>query len=128
MQSGLATVFLFISVLGKGTTVQKAYLIMLDTMLLVYFIPYIYLFTAYIKFTSLEPSPSARGLKPKLTGAAGLGLTLLAMIVAMVPPSDTPSVALFEIKVAGGAAVIVAMGGVLYWRAGQRGRGAVTPS
>jgi len=40
-----------------------------------------------------------------------------------VPPSDTPSVALFEIKVAGGAAFFVLLGGVLYWRAaGQRGR------
>jgi len=120
VQAGLATVFLFISVLGKGTTVQRAYLIVLDTMLLIYFIPYIYLFLAYIKFTSREPSPSAHGLRPKLTGVAGLTLTLLAMIVAMVPPSDTPSVALFEIKVAGGAAAIVALGGVLYWRANRK--------
>ena len=125
VQAGLATVFLLISVLGKGTTVQRAYLIVLDTMLLIYFIPYIYLFLAYIKFTSREPSPSAHGIKPWLTGASGLILTLLAMIVAMVPPSDTPSVALFEIKVAGGAAAIVALGGVLYWRAANRvGRGA----
>jgi amino acid transporter len=45
-QAVLATVFLLISVLGKGTTVEKAYLIALDTMLLVYFIPYVYLFIA----------------------------------------------------------------------------------
>src|SRR6185503_7753075 len=43
-QAVLATVFLLLSVLGKGTTVEKAYLVILDTMLLVYFIPYIYLF------------------------------------------------------------------------------------
>ena len=46
-QAVLATVFLLLSVLGKGTTVEKAYLIILDTMLLVYFIPYIYLFVCY---------------------------------------------------------------------------------
>ena len=40
--------FLLLSVLGKGTTVEKAYLVILDTMLLVYFIPYIYLFTCFL--------------------------------------------------------------------------------
>src|SRR5262249_6196877 len=44
IQAVLATIFLLLSVLGKGTTVEKAYLIVLDTMLLVYFIPYLYLF------------------------------------------------------------------------------------
>ena len=48
-QAVLATLFLGVSVLGKGTTVEKAYLIILDTMLLVYFVPYIYLFLSYLK-------------------------------------------------------------------------------
>ncbi len=47
-QAVLASVFLLVSVLGKGTTVERAYLIILDTMLLVYFIPYIYLFLCYL--------------------------------------------------------------------------------
>jgi glutamate:GABA antiporter len=47
-QAVLATVFLCLVVLGRGTTVEKAYLIVLDTMLLVYFIPYIYLFLCYL--------------------------------------------------------------------------------
>src|SRR5919112_2758350 len=47
-QAVLATVFLTLSVLGKGTTVERAYLILLDTMLLIYFIPYIYLFVSYL--------------------------------------------------------------------------------
>jgi amino acid transporter len=38
IQAGLATLFLLLSVLGKGTTVERAYLILLDTMLLIYFI------------------------------------------------------------------------------------------
>ena len=47
-QAVLATLFLFLSVLGKGTTVEKAYLIILDTMLLVYFIPYLYLYSCFL--------------------------------------------------------------------------------
>ena len=49
VQAALATVFLLISVLGKGTTVEKAYLIMLDTQLLIYFIPYVYLFLCLLR-------------------------------------------------------------------------------
>mgnify|MGYP006193409613 CR=1 FL=1 len=37
-QAVLATLFLALSVLGRGTTVEKGYLILLDTMLLIYFI------------------------------------------------------------------------------------------
>jgi amino acid transporter len=121
VQSGFATLFLILSVLGKGTTVERAYLIILDTMLLVYFIPYIYLFIAYLVFTRRQPSPTARGIKPWLVGLAGLGLTLLAMVVAAVPPSDTPSVLLFELKVVGGALGFVVLGLVLYWRGKRQG-------
>ena len=48
-QAVLATGFLLLSVLGKGTTVEKAYLVILDTMLLVYFIPYIYCSLCYLE-------------------------------------------------------------------------------
>src|SRR5215207_1146087 len=47
-QAVLASIFLLVSVLGHGTTVERAYLVILDTMLLVYFIPYIYLFLVYL--------------------------------------------------------------------------------
>lgn len=116
VQSSFATLFLLLSVLGKGTTVEKAYLIVLDTMLLVYFIPYLYLFVAYLRFTHREPSPSARGLKRWLVGLAGFGLTAFAMVVAIVPPSDTENVLLFEAKVLGGALFFVVIGLVLYWK------------
>lgn len=121
VQATLATLFLLVVVLGKGTTVERAYLIVLDTMLLIYFIPYIYLFLGYLKFTRHTPTPSAHGLKAVLVGASGLTLTLLAMVVAMVPPTDTASVLLFELKVAGGAVFFVALGGALYWRATRAG-------
>ena len=120
VQAGLATVFLGLSVLGKGTTVESAYLILLDTMLLIYFIPFVYLFLAYLKFTAREALPGRA--KRAVTGVAGLALTLLAMVVACVPPSDTPSVLVFELKVVGGALFFVVVGMGIYWR-GNRARG-----
>ena len=122
-QAVLATIFLFLSVLGKGTTVEKAYLVILDTMLLVYFIPYIYLFVCYLKDgedaegakdAEVRPLP----LRPLrlLVGGSGLALTLLAMVIATVPPSDTAEPWLFRLKVIGGAGFFVALGGLIYWR------------
>ncbi len=118
-QAGLATLFLLVVVFGKGTTVEKAYLIVLDTMLLVYFIPYIYLFLCYLTVRLRERAPGGvPGSRPMaaLTGLAGLALTLFAMIVATIPPADTPDPWVFRAKVIGGAGLFVLLGGVLYWR------------
>ena len=120
-QAVLATVFLLLSVLGRGTTVEKAYLVLLDTMLLVYFVPYLYLFVAYLIVRLREPSSARESWwKSKgagtLIGSAGLLLTILAMTVATVPPGDTEPW-LFRFKVIGGAALFIGLGGVVYWRA-----------
>jgi glutamate:GABA antiporter len=120
-QAVLATVFLMLSVLGKGTTVEKAYLILLDTMLLIYFIPYIYLFITYLVVRAKEPADEsppwyAGRVGGWLTGLGGLLLTLGAMLVATIPPSDTAEPWLFRLKVIGGATLFVLLGGVVFWR------------
>jgi amino acid transporter len=132
VQAVLATIFLFLSVLGKGTTVEKAYLVILDTMLLVYFIPYLYLFGCYLKDgedgkhgndgirkgeTVGEREGPVRRSRPLrlLTGISGITLTLFAMVVATVPPADTDP-GLFRLKVIGGAAFFVILGLLIYWR------------
>jgi glutamate:GABA antiporter len=120
-QGVLATIFLMLSVLGRGTTVEKAYLIVLDTMLLIYFIPYIYLFVCYLvmrlKENAPEPSPSHGGKAATWAiGLSGLLLTLGAMLVATIPPTDTADAWLFRLKVIGGAGLFVIIGGVVYWR------------
>jgi glutamate:GABA antiporter len=120
-QAVLATVFLLLSVIGRGTTVEKAYLVLLDTMLLVYFVPYLYLFVAYLIVRLREPSQATdtwwkgKGAAA-LVGSAGFLLTVLAMTVATVPPNDTDPW-LFRLKVIGGAALFIGLGGAVYWRA-----------
>ena len=125
VQAALATVFLLLSVLGKGTTVEKAYLILLDTQLLIYFIPYLYLFASYLRHRRRESAsdPSAVVRVPGgtagawLVGGAGFAMTLFAMILACIPPGDTADPWVFRAKVIGGATAFIALGGVLYWRA-----------
>jgi amino acid transporter len=120
-QAVLATVFLLLSVLGKGTTVEKAYLVILDTMLLVYFIPYLYLFVCYLVVRSREPrAVGGRILASRpaglLIGGSGLALTLFAMFIATWPPSNTAEPWLFRVKVIGGAAFFVVLGLLIFWR------------
>jgi glutamate:GABA antiporter len=120
-QAILATVFLLLSVIGRGTTVEKAYLVLLDTMLLVYFVPYLYLFVAYLIVRLRTPAVGTESFwngkaAGALVGSAGLLLTMLAMTVATIPPSDTEPWT-FRMKVIGGAALFIGLGGVVYWRA-----------
>lgn len=108
VQAGLSTVFLLLSVLGKGTTVERAYLILLDTMLLIYFLPLLYLFVVYVKVEGARDEPHR--IRSIITGSCGFAVTLFAMIVACVPPEGTPSVLIFELKVLGGAILFVGAG------------------
>src|SRR5690348_12331393 len=111
-QAVLATVFLLISVLGKGTTVERAYLVILDTMLLVYFIPYLYLYVAFLLVRLKTPVPAGASLlagRPAalVIGLCGLVFTLFAMYMATIPP-EPDQAAVFLLKVVGGAVFCVA--------------------
>ncbi len=48
VQGLIAGLFLFVSILGKGTTVETAFLILIDMSLLIYFVPYLYLFVCFM--------------------------------------------------------------------------------
>jgi amino acid transporter len=118
VQAILSTIFLLISVLGKGTGAEAAYLVLLDTMLLVYFVPYLYLFLCYLKAESgPEPAGGTGRAIRWAVGTSGLLVTLFAMFVACVPPPDSHY---HLAKVVGGAIGFLLLGGLLYWRAAQR--------
>jgi amino acid transporter len=123
VQAILATVFLLVSQLGRGSTVEQAYLVLLDTQLLVYFIPYLYLFLCLLRqarsTSQAGPLPGGR-LGATVAGLCGLGVTAFAMVVASIPPGDAPNRGVFALKVIGGAAAFVALGGAIYLRARTR--------
>jgi amino acid transporter len=123
VQATLATIFLLLSVLGKGTNVEDVYLILLDTQILIYFIPYLYLFVVFLihrrrsehaREVVLVPGGSLGGW---LIGLSGMIVTLFAMIIATIPPPDMGDARLFRSKVIGGALGFIVIGGLIYWRA-----------
>ena len=125
VQASLATGFLLVSLLGKGTTVERAYLIILDTQLLIYFIPYVYLFISFMIHRRTPAPPDTVRVPGGPVGAtaigiSGLAVTLFAMGVAIVPPADELRPMLFETKVVGGAFAFILLGGIIYWRAHAR--------
>jgi glutamate:GABA antiporter len=126
VQAMLATVFLLLSVLGKGTNVEDVYLILLDTQILIYFIPYLYLFIVFLihRRRSENTSDIVRvpggSIGAWLTGLSGMIVTLFAMIIATIPPPDVGDSLLFRLKVIGGALGFIVIGGLIYWRARRK--------
>ncbi|HEY8459678.1 MAG TPA: APC family permease [Blastocatellia bacterium] len=127
VQATLATVFLLLSALGKGTRVEEVYLILLDTQIVIYFIPYVYLFLVFLKRRRGGENSADVALAPGGTiggwfvGLSGLIITLFAMIFATIPPPDTESPMMFRLKVIGGALGFILIGGAIYWRAKWKG-------
>jgi len=126
VQAILATIFQLITVLGKNTTVEEVYLIMLDMQILIYFIPYLYLFVVFIMERLGDEANEGDGKivkapigKPAalIIGLCGLSVTLLAMVLATIPTAESAHPWLFRTKVLGGAAVLILLGGLIYWRA-----------
>lgn len=135
VQAVIASAFIVMSFIGA--TVEQAYLILLDTTLLVYFIPYLYMFGAYIVLRrqafggvlvgSLSNRQAANRDGPKIReipasrrlataiGVCGILTTLFAMAMSVKPPAEG-SVLVYELKVIGGAGAFVLTGAVIYWR------------
>lgn len=122
VQAVLATVALMLSILGRGTTVETVYLIMLDMQLLLYFIPFVYLFVALVIHRRRDRAAGLahRTADAGLVAASGAFVTIFAMVIAMIPPSGEAHKTLFFVKVLGGALLFLGAGAILYWRGRTR--------
>jgi amino acid transporter len=107
VQAGVATLFVVAGLFGS--TVRDAYVALTDTTIVLYFIPYLYLFATYLRLRR------ARTWRTALPGWVGLGAVGLSIVLAVVPPG-VASPWLFRAKVLGGVAVFMAIG---WWLAGR---------
>ena len=121
LQAGLLTVLLLMAV--AGSTVEEAFLVLLDMSIILYFLPFLYMFPAFARLMWRDPPGEglfaffARGRVAVLavTGA-GFVTTLVSTIVSAVPTKDVENPELFVLKVVGGAALLIAVGLVIFFR------------
>ncbi len=115
----------FVSVGGGATTIQEAYDIMVNLTILIYFLPYLYLFAAFLRLRTIDrdlPTDENTVTLPGGTlGAwviAGSGLlaTGIAMALVFVPPAGTQNVLNYEVNVIGQAALLIGIGLFFYRR------------
>jgi amino acid transporter len=105
-------------------SVASAYQVLVDAAVILYFIPFLYMYAAVIKLAARadrrenEHAVLIPGGKAGVWLAGGLGLfvTLLSIALSFVPPGDSTNKILFELQVVGGTLGAVAIGLVLFYR------------
>ena len=102
VQALAATLFLLMAQLGES--VRTAYQIMVDMMVIITFIPFVYIFAAGFRFAS------------RIAAVSGLTVTLIAMALSAIPPPDVASNFIFEIKVVGGSVFFALLGWLMFRR------------
>jgi amino acid transporter len=107
-------------VLGQaGTSVRGAYEMFVAMGFLSYFVPYLFLFGAMIRLQAKPAGPEVRrvpGGRPVAILLAVLGLmsTAATIVLSAIPAEDEPNKLLAVVKVAGGCAVLMGAGVVVF--------------
>jgi len=108
-----------------GGPVREAYFVLVNFTIVVYFIPYLYLFAGLVRLARGAPPPGSipiPGGRPGILLVATVGFltTLLACLFAFIPPEGTESVLWYETQLLGGCGLLILAGYGLY----RRGRAA----
>ncbi len=108
----------------KSRTVVEAYQFLIDAAIILYFIPFLYMFAAVIKLAyrkDRRENPHAVLVPGGVAGVwicGGLGfiVVLVGILVSLVPPGDSSNKLGFELKLVAGTVASVLLGLILYWR------------
>jgi amino acid transporter len=105
-------------------TTRGAYQFLIDAAIILYFIPFLYMFAAVIKLAYRRD----RGENPHavlvpggiagvwICGGLGFMVVLIGILVSLIPPGDSSNKLGFELKLIIGTAASILLGLVLYWR------------
>ena len=86
--SGACTIFVIL--MQAGENLRTGYQLLVDMTVITYFVPFLYLFSTAWKYGE------------RVSGAAGVLVTVVAVVLSFIPPPDASSVWVFELKLAGG--------------------------
>lgn len=128
MQGALITLFLIFSI--AGSTIKEAFLILTDMSIILFFIPYLYMFSAYWVHNQRKTGDKGTGLAAKrsnlvifVIAATGLLTTLFTILISAVPSKEIENKTLFIVKVIGGSILLIALGLTFYYRNRRKSTG-----
>jgi len=122
VQAVLSGGILLVSQISEST--RGAYQFLVDAAIILYFIPFLYMFAAIIKLASRADRTSnvqavlvpGGKLGVWICGGLGFLVVLLGIFVSVVPPGDSTNKLGFELKLIGGTLISILIGLALYWR------------
>lgn len=122
VQAGISCAILLL--IQVNETANSAYQILVDAGIILYFIPFLYMYAAVIKLAYYPDRTTNKNaalipggkLGVWIAGSLGLAVVLLGIVLSFIPPAEAPSKWLFEAKLIGGTVCAVLLGLVLYWR------------
>jgi amino acid transporter len=122
VQAIISGAVLLLSQINEST--RGAYQSLVDVAIILYFIPFLYMFAAVIKLVSRKDrseNPHAVLVPGGILGVwicGGLGffVVLVGIFGSLVPPGDSANKVAFELKVAIVTAISILIGLLLYWR------------
>jgi amino acid transporter len=129
VQATVSGVILLVSQVNETT--RGAYQFLVDAAIILYFIPFLYMFAAAIKLYGRRDRRENGNAVLIPGGKAGVWISsilgflfvLLGIVVSLVPPGDSSDKLGFELKLVGGTAAAITLGLALYWR-GARAKSA----
>lgn len=122
IQAGISAFILILAQVSE--TINGAYQVLVDAAIILYFLPFLYMYAAAIKLAYRADRdhdqeavliPGGRG-GVWLIGLLGFFICLLAMALSMIPPGETTNKTVFEFKLIGGTGLAILIGLGLYWR------------
>jgi amino acid transporter len=113
LSSGIFLASVFLTVTGSRSSIREAYDVLVNLTILVYFIPYVYLFLAVPRLVS---GASGAVKAAMFTGATA---TLISMGLLFVPPAGTESVLNYEANILVQSALVL-LAGLFFYRRSTR--------
>ncbi len=122
VQATVSGAILLVSQINDST--RGAYQFLIDAAIILYFIPFLYMFAAVIKLAhrpdrkNSEHAVLVPGGMPGvwICGGLGFAVVLIGIFVSLVPPGDSTNKLGFELKLVGGTMASILLGLILYWR------------
>ncbi len=123
VQAVVSGLILFLSQINSPS-VKTAYQFLIDAAIILYFIPFLYMFAAAIKLVGRRERLENKNAVLIPGGKSGVWIVsilgfvtvLIGIIVSLVPPGDSLDKLGFELRLVGGTLAAIALGLSLYWR------------